>query len=567
VVVQSGRRVERDRRDRGFTLVETMAAMGVLAVIATAAAAMLIHALGVTTSDRQRVRAASAAAQEVERIRGLMQSNPSAIVNDAARTVATVSPTQFTVTSDPMVSGTSYHLVDTGEWSSADSYKSLKLTVTATWTNMGAVQPVVNSSILTINGTGGNGSGGSSAGGVTVTPVTPDPVVTLAPTCSLNRGTALVGVNSTVNVPAGLKSVPWSSTFAGTVVASPMAGNPCTTTIPLTNNNGVFSYSLPYGGWNLTATLPDGAIGTSSVTVAAATATATPSTILVSDNCGGTKSVQFTVQTQNSLLSWLLQTVLGATITGTRATNATCSTPVDTTTFSTDLVSGLLNGTIAYGPWTFTAPTSSGTAGAVQTVSGSTNAITLTANYSSCPTGPVKVTLNTLTTLGNSLNGYTGTVTATPGTSNCSTAPVSISLSNGSATKTLSYGDWTFAAGTSSKVATVNSSTQQTVAMNNIVDNCGGTATVTVSLTDPSNPLIQSYNVRATRAADSCGGATVQDFGFAKVLGIPLGAISNNLAPGVWTFSLTAPSGKTLKSPQPLTISTVTSVPVSLVMN
>ena len=44
---------------------------------------------------------------------------------------------------------------------------------------------------------------------------------------------------------------------------------------------------------------------------------------------------------------------------------------------------------IAYGPWTFTAPTSSGTAGAVQTVSASTNAITLTANYSSCPTGPV----------------------------------------------------------------------------------------------------------------------------------------------------------------------------------
>src|SRR5882762_5123380 len=142
----------RSRRDKGFTLVESMVAMGILAVIATAAAAMLMHALGVTGSDRQRVRAASLAAQEIERVRGLMQSNPSAIAqSDGSRTATTISPTLFTLTADPVVSGTPYHLVDSGEWTSASSYNSLKLTVTATWNDMRGIKPVVNSSILTIN--------------------------------------------------------------------------------------------------------------------------------------------------------------------------------------------------------------------------------------------------------------------------------------------------------------------------------------------------------------------------------------------------------------------------------
>ena len=66
----------RDRRDQGFTLMETVVAIAVFAVIASAALAMLIHALGTQGDDRQRVPAASLAAQEIERVRGLMQTTP-----------------------------------------------------------------------------------------------------------------------------------------------------------------------------------------------------------------------------------------------------------------------------------------------------------------------------------------------------------------------------------------------------------------------------------------------------------------------------------------------------------
>lgn len=565
VVQSSGRRARRERRDRGFTLVESMVAMGILAVIATAAAAMLIHALGVTAADRQRVRAASVSAQEVERVRGLMQSNPSGITADTTRTISAVSPTLFTITSDVADSGTSYHLVDSGEWSSADAFESLKLTVTATWQDMGGTKPVVNSSILSINGTGGNGSGGSSAGSVTVTPVTPDPIVTISPTCSLSRGTALVTVNSTANVPAGYATVPWTSTFAGTVTASPASGNPCTSTIPLTNNSGVFSYSLPYGPWNLTAILPDGAIGTSYVTVGSSTATAPAITVL--DNCGGTKTVQFKVQTQNTLLSWLLNTVLGATITGARQATSTCSTPIATTTFSTDVLSGLLNGSIAYGSWSFTSPTSSGTAGASSVIGSGTNNVTLTANYSTCPSGPVQVTLNTSTTTNpTTLVGYTGTVTATPGSSTCGGTTQQLAMVNGAVSTSLPYGDWTFAAGPSSTTATINSAGQLAVPLPAVSYNCSVSRTVTIPFSDLSS-LLGSYTVRAT-LKNGCTGTSPKDTTFTSLLGL-IGQGSVSLKPGTYDFTLTSPGNRTIdtsSSDQVLSVIVTNNMSVKIVV-
>jgi hypothetical protein len=263
----------------------------------------------------------------------------------------------------------------------------------------------------------------------------------------------------------------------------------------------------------------------------------------VSDNCGGTQNVQFKVQTQNTLLSWLLSTVFGATITGTRSANDGCSTPV-TTSFSTDLVSGLLSGPIAYGSWSFTAATSSGTAGVSSAINAAGPAnLTLTANYSSCPTGSLTATLNTSTTTAPStLVGYSGVVTATPGASTCGGATQQLTMTNGTLTSSLPYGDWTLSAGTSSKAITINSATT-TAAMPLVTFNCTPTPTVTVPLSDTAG-LLGTYKVRATYRSGCTGTAQVDDT-FTNLLGL-LGSGSFSLKQGIYDFTLLSPSTRTI---------------------
>jgi prepilin-type N-terminal cleavage/methylation domain-containing protein len=536
-VQSSGRAARRDRRrDKGFTLVETMAALGVLAVIATAAAAMLIHSLGVTASDRQRVRAASLAAQEVERIRGLMQTDPSAIIHDTARTVATVSPTQFTVTSDVPVSPTSYHLVDTGEWSSADSYTSLKLTVTATWINMGGVKPVVNSSILTINGTGGNGSGGSTA--VTVTPVsvTPDPVVTISPTCDLRRSTIGLSVNS----QASVLGVPFYTPLAsGTVIAVPATGNPCTTTIPLTLQSGVATGTLPYGNWTLTASMNNlaGNANSTSVSVNSGATNAGFLNIVDTSSCANTGLVALTVQSKN-LIDLVTNLLSSGTVTATRAATSTCA--ATTTTFPISL--GLGGGNLSYGDWTFTYGNSS----AVATInSGISLPIVLTSTTSSvCPTttGTVNVSANSAVTVPAGTasvawgsGGVTGTVVATPAGGNPCTGPITLTYASNKFSGSLPYGTWTLTgtlADGATGTSTVNMNAASVPATLAVTDNCGGSRTISVNYQSLLGNLLGS-TVTATRATSaSCSTPVTTQF-----TTLLLNLFSGPIAYGNWTFN------------------------------
>ena len=63
--------MERQRTDGGFTLVEVMVAMLVLALVAGATVSIIASALRTTTENADRVQAASIARSELERLRGL----------------------------------------------------------------------------------------------------------------------------------------------------------------------------------------------------------------------------------------------------------------------------------------------------------------------------------------------------------------------------------------------------------------------------------------------------------------------------------------------------------------
>jgi hypothetical protein len=512
-----------------------MVALGVLAVIATAAAAMLIHALGVTGNDRQRVRAASVAAQEVERIRGLMQSNPSAIVNDTTRTVGTISATQFTITSDVANGGTSYHLVDSGEWSSPSAYKSLKLTVTATWTNMGAIKPVVNSSILTINGTGGNGSGGSPAVSVTSVPVSPDPVVVISPTCDLRRSTIGFSVNSQATVLGAPMLTPLA---AGTVVAVPANGNPCTTTIPLTLQSGIVTGTLPYGNWTITASMNNLAGNSNSMSLAVNSPATNGGFLNIVDtsSCANTGVVALTVQSKN-LIDLVTNLLSSGTVTATRAATSTCAAA--STGFPISL--GLGGGNLSYGTWTF----SYGNASATVTVnSGVSVPVTLTATTSTtCPTttGVTNVSANSAVAVPSGTasvawgSGVTGTVVATPAAGNPCTGSIPLTYAAGKYSGSLPYGTWVLtgtlpdgASGTSS--VTLNAaSVPATLA---VTDNCGGAPTVGFKVQKGLLGIVAA-NITATRTATATCSTPVTTT-FTSLAG---GLLNAPIAYGQWNFT------------------------------
>lgn len=558
-------------------MVEVMAAMAVLAILATAAAAMMVRSLGVTGSDRDRVRAASVAAQEIERVRGLMQTNPAAIVQaDASHTVTNLTATAFTVASAPAVGGIVFNLLDSGVWQSASSYNALNMTVTITWPNMAGVKPVINSAVLTVQGANGDGSGGNIVTVASAPPAAIIPTATLSPTCSDRLGTISVTAASAVTAPAGLVSVPWDATTAGTVVAQATGSNPCgTATIPLTYSGGVYAGSLPYGTWVLTAKLADNAVMTENVTTGSLATIASP--LVVSDNCGGTSPLNVTVQTKN-LLSGLLTTLLGANVTATRTATSTCSVPV-TTSFST-IAGGLLSGNIAYGNWGFAATTSSGpVSGSASIASGSGTTLTLTANDTSCPTvsAPTALTVNTAyTVLGitTPVAVASGNVTATRTASGgCAAATVPMTVTAGSASGNLGYGTWTFSldgASPASSWPSVNVTSSGNVAATvNALGSCASTTTM-ISATVQQHVVVNiplvAGTLRATMTANGpCQPATsVTTLVAAGITALPL-----QLPPGTWTFSV---DGHTYNSSTPASDKIVVtgaggSSPLTLVVN
>jgi prepilin-type N-terminal cleavage/methylation domain-containing protein len=156
--------------DEGFSLVETLAAMVVFAILAVSVAGVVVHSFGLTKSNASRVAAANLAMQQIEATRALRAID----VPDGA---TVLSP-------KPMVNGVEYTVTQTANYVAADSSTSLcsgastesgvelaykLVTVVVTWPGMGVVQPVRQDTLLSlgIGFSGVDGTKGSAAIAVT----------------------------------------------------------------------------------------------------------------------------------------------------------------------------------------------------------------------------------------------------------------------------------------------------------------------------------------------------------------------------------------------------------------
>jgi prepilin-type N-terminal cleavage/methylation domain-containing protein len=69
-------------RDDGFSLMEVVVSLGVFAVIATAGAGSLIKTMNTSADNRERVRAANLAGEEIEKTRAAFRVAPATVVDD-----------------------------------------------------------------------------------------------------------------------------------------------------------------------------------------------------------------------------------------------------------------------------------------------------------------------------------------------------------------------------------------------------------------------------------------------------------------------------------------------------
>ena len=153
----------RHRNDEGLTMVELMMSIVIFGIAATAVASGVITAIHATRSDRNRVQASSLAARELEVTRNeffagddgpaTLASQPY-VVNPHPLPAGTtgqplqVDGTKYTVerTVQALVAGVGKSPCDGG---ASVSYPSYQVNVQVTWPQMGTVEPVTSTTILT----------------------------------------------------------------------------------------------------------------------------------------------------------------------------------------------------------------------------------------------------------------------------------------------------------------------------------------------------------------------------------------------------------------------------------
>ena len=173
-------------QDDGFTLVETLAAMIVLSVLAASVGGVLLSTLGLTQSNTARVAAANLATKEIETVRALRAVD----VPDGATVVSpkpVVNGVEYTVTrTATYVSSDSATSPCTGPSSSSGVKLGYKLiTVEVTWPRMGSVRPVRQDTLLALGVGFASVSGDKGTGAVAVLGANDQPrsgvTVTLVP--------------------------------------------------------------------------------------------------------------------------------------------------------------------------------------------------------------------------------------------------------------------------------------------------------------------------------------------------------------------------------------------------
>jgi prepilin-type N-terminal cleavage/methylation domain-containing protein len=145
--------------DGGFSLIEVVIALLVLAGFAAAVGATLLDGLSVSKASRQRVAAANLAAREIEIARNQFASSETgALTLAASGSVTNPNPLSSGTT---VVDGVSYSVVRTVQWlptgngaspcdgGSLVNHPSLRVQVAVTWPDMRTARPVTSSTLLT----------------------------------------------------------------------------------------------------------------------------------------------------------------------------------------------------------------------------------------------------------------------------------------------------------------------------------------------------------------------------------------------------------------------------------
>ncbi|MGQ0465202.1 MAG: type IV pilus modification PilV family protein [Sporichthyaceae bacterium] len=142
-------RIRRDRHgDAGFSLMEVVVALGVFSLIATAGAGTMIKSLNTSADNRERVRAASLADQEIERTRAAFRVSPASVLDD------------LDAAYDVGVEGDLYSVVRDVTWLNKDGTtvggpfdattgELLRVEVRVRWQSLDAARPaVINTTVL-----------------------------------------------------------------------------------------------------------------------------------------------------------------------------------------------------------------------------------------------------------------------------------------------------------------------------------------------------------------------------------------------------------------------------------
>lgn len=143
-------------REQGFTLIELVVAMVILAVMSVAIIGVILTAQAAGVANRSRIAAANLASRELEIVRQTFTATDAGPLNIAnAGTVTNPDPLGNGTAGQPLVvDGKPYTVVRTAQWNAtgtgssaceggaAVSYPALTVSVKVTWPDMGSVKPV-----------------------------------------------------------------------------------------------------------------------------------------------------------------------------------------------------------------------------------------------------------------------------------------------------------------------------------------------------------------------------------------------------------------------------------------
>lgn len=157
--VFSGSTPEHD--EGGFSLIELVVAMIVLAAMSVAVIGVILSAQAQSVSNRNRVAAANLAARELDLVREQFATSTGPIDLATAGTVTNPHQLAGGVAGQPLtIDGTRYTVQRAVQWNASGNgvsacdggsivaYPTLGVTVTVTWPKMGSVKPVVSTASL-----------------------------------------------------------------------------------------------------------------------------------------------------------------------------------------------------------------------------------------------------------------------------------------------------------------------------------------------------------------------------------------------------------------------------------